>query len=99
MKTGYTTTIWGERSADCYAGKNCDEKRPLWKMFAAGDMDHDETSENLVFDCTAFPPGTKITVEEPLCPKCGEVFGNCQSPSAYDQCDFDWDEWTDSLYG
>ncbi len=90
--------IWGERSADCYAGESCDEKRPMWKMFAAGDMDYDETTENIVLDCTTFPPGTKITIEEPMCPKCEEVYGNCLTEHGR-TCDFDWDEWTDNLYG
>jgi hypothetical protein len=92
------TVMWFEMTPDIYGGEKCDEHIPRWNGYAAGDKQDDTTRQPLTFDPKNFPPGTKITVEEPLCPKCGEIYENCMARGSGDACDFDWRSWAEELY-
>lgn len=94
MSMKYRETMWAEMSPDVYDGPNCEEVRPRWNVFADGDMDSDY-QDLLELDSRHFPPGTKIVVLEPKCPKCDQIRELC---SGDDGCDFDWDEWTANQY-
>lgn len=94
MSTDYHTTMWAELSPDVYDGETCDQVRPRWHGYADGDMDSDY-SDTLEFDSKHFPPGTKVLVQEPLCPKCGQIPELCRSDEC---CDFDWDAWIEDRY-
>lgn len=98
-------TMWAEMKPDVYGGKNCDKIIPRWETHADGDMESD-TTETVTLSARTFPPGTKITISEPLCPDCGipripafptnkrnqPVFsGPCE-------CGFDWDKWVLDQY-
>lgn len=93
-------TMWAEMKPDVYGGENCDEILPRWHCYAAGDKDSDYQAEPLTLDARTFPPGTKITISEPLCPSCGE-FREPKYPTpkigpvygGVCRCGFDWDAW------
>ncbi|MET4160540.1 hypothetical protein ABIE61_000354 [Marinobacterium sp. MBR-111] len=90
----YHQTMWAEMSPDVYSGENCDQVRPRWNAHADGDMDSDYI-EALTIDAKHFPPGTKIQILEPCCPKCGQIPELCRGD---DGCDFNWDEWVLGKY-
>ncbi|PKM43244.1 MAG: hypothetical protein CVV05_15470 [Gammaproteobacteria bacterium HGW-Gammaproteobacteria-1] len=90
----YHQTMWAEMKPDVYDGENCDQVRPRWHAHAEGDMDSDYT-ETVTLDSKQFPPGTKILVMEPCCPKCGMIPDLCRTDEG---CDFDWDAWTLDQY-
>lgn len=101
----YEETMWAEMKPDTYAGPKCDKVKPRWECYAAGDMDSGvETVVRL--HANVFPPGTKITISEPLCPKCGELRepahpGRGAAVVVYKgpcRCGFDWDRWTLERY-
>lgn len=97
--------MWFTQRPDVYAGKTCDQVEPRWHCYADGDKDSDDQREPLKLDPRRFPPGTKITVEEPICPKCSEP-RSIKHPQPkrgslfVDKCGcgFDWVEWTLNQY-
>lgn len=109
-KIEYTTTMRAIRSADCYSGPTCDRIYPQWKISAAGDRSEEETDVPIRLLSQLFPAGTKVTVEVPVCPKCGDNSIDCLAiqalprhptltvkgvPKIFEpRCDFDWDKWT-----
>ena len=88
---------------DCYGGRSFAELRPRWWGYAEGDKEGDYT-KNLQLASVTFPPGTKVVVHEPVCPKCGEVPTRSLEPQTFKTedddtvtefhwscgCDFDW---------
>ena len=86
--------MWAEMKPDLYGGVNCDEIHPRFEIFCDGDMSSDYTN-SIDFDASTFPPGTKILVELPCCPKCGMDVELCETDES---CDFDWQEWRDDCY-
>lgn len=101
----HTETMWAEMKPDIYAGKNCDEIRPQWECHADGDTEAD--TRGLIELCAkTFPPGTKIVISEPLCPKCGipripSFPTNKRNEPLYSgpcECGFDWDKWVQEQY-
>jgi len=91
-KLEYSTVMSAEQYPDCYGGKNCDEHIPLWKKYAEGDKDSVHSEEKIVIDPKQFPAGTRVIVQEPVCPKCGMVASCC---IAVENCSFDWKEWAE----
>lgn len=87
-------TMWATMSPDVYAGPSCDQVAPRWECHAEGDRDGDH-EKVITLDAATFPPGTTITISEPLCPSCNELRepkdGKFGGPC---RCGFDWDEWT-----
>lgn len=97
-KLTYIETMWFEMKPDIYGGDSVDEHIPMWNGYAVGDKQDDTTEESLIFDPKDFPPGTKIVITEPECPKCGEVYENCMVRGFETACDFDWKEWAEDQY-
>ena len=97
MQIEYTEVLTGELKADCYAGDNCDQQEKYWNVYAEGDMQDEDLKigEHLVINPAMHPPGTKIIIKEPVCPKCGLTFIDCNDDP---DCDFSWSEFTDELY-
>lgn len=99
--THYFDVYEAEQHPDVYSGPGCDEHAPCWWAWAAGDKDPEgPIGVALQFDATHFPPGTKVIVQVPCCPDCGEdarydpvsdTFPNCD-------CGFSWFEWADARY-
>lgn len=92
----FRETMWAEMSPDMYAGPNCDQMLPRWYAAAAGGKgDGDRSTRPLELAPEHFPPGTRVLVLEPLCPKCSQVPELCKWDVS---CDFDWDAWTADKY-
>ena len=96
-KIEYQEAIIGELKVDCYAGKNCDKHEKYWNVFAEGDMQDDNLGkgESFVVELNDHPPGTKVFVKEPLCPKCGSFYIDCKDNP---NCNFSWLNFADELY-
>jgi hypothetical protein len=98
-------TIRFHMDPDMYGGPECDQMVPRWHCYGVGDKDADHQHEPITLDARRFPPGTRISVKEPMCPQCeetrspkypepatGPVFGDkCR-------CGFDWANWTANQY-
>lgn len=98
-------TMWAEQRPDCYGGGSCDQVEPQWRCYADGDMDADHTKEPLILDAKTFPPGTKVTVSEPVCPERSSlrevVFPTPDSGPQFKSkcgCGFDWRAWVLDQY-
>jgi len=86
--------MWVEMKPDVYAGDKCDEIAPRFECFCDGDMGSDYI-DVVNFKPSELPPGARILVEVPCCPKCYQDVEMCK---ADDGCDFDWDEWCYNEY-
>lgn len=82
-----------EMHPNVYGGEECDEIIPMWKSYFEGDKEGDHSKDDLVFDPSLYPPGTKIIIKEPVCPECQDIKEFCS-----DDCKFDWKEWTLNKY-
>lgn len=105
----YHAVMTAEMHPDMYAGDNCDQVRPRWEGYCDGDKEGGEFDGPIILDPTYFPPGTKVTVEVPICPECGEPAdvswslgeGGTQSPGGHVEnceCGFDWRVWTENEF-
>ena len=85
---------------NCYGGEKCDKHIPQWWGYFVGDKQDDTVKEPIILSPENFPPGTKVTIEEPICPKCGEIYTNCmvRGYNMPTECDFDWVKWTEEQY-
>lgn len=101
MRVERHATMWFDMEPDCYGGKSCDQIIPQWHCYAEGDKDSDHQRKPLRLEARRFPPGTKIIIEEPVCPTCSQMRspkyptpkrGPLFSPKC--DCGFDWDNWT-----
>jgi len=96
----YIEIMTAELKVDCYCGENADEHTKYWNGYCAGDKQDDDFKEPIILDVALLPPGTKVIVKEPACPKCGEVYGNCmvRGYGNENECDFDWKNWAEEQY-
>lgn len=52
---------------------------------------------------TQYPPGTRVTIEVPCCPKCGDP-ADCNEPKEYGrtwpdcECGFSWTNWVNECF-
>lgn len=98
----YSGEFYAEMKPDVYGGPNYDEHIPKWDVWAEGDKDGPGPMDaELVLYAGIWPPGTKVTVEVPCCPKCGlpasinalELIMN-----EFCECGFNWKEWATNKY-
>ena len=85
---------------DVYSGPNCDEHRPRWIASYPKHGD-EELSGDVVLDATLYPPGTQVIIQSPVCPKCHEIYENCNLEPEIKHlrtCDFDWKLWVEEQY-
>lgn len=94
--TNYEPTTWFEMKPDIYGGDNCDQHIPTWDVYSDGDK-NSTSIDKITLDAKDFPPGTKIVISEPVCPKCGMTVGMCMELGT-DQCEFDWENWVEEQY-
>ncbi|KJS36097.1 MAG: hypothetical protein VR70_14510 [Rhodospirillaceae bacterium BRH_c57] len=90
--------MWATMEPDVYGGDTHDQIVPRWRIYADGDKDADHETGPLELLPSRFPPGTKVTVEEPVCPDCGALRephwqDNEQTYGGPCDCGFDWDGW------
>lgn len=86
-----------EMRPDVYDGENCDQIKPKWYASCEGDKGDGCDPDPIELAPEHFPPGTKITVEVPCCPDCGEPAYSGPDHdynSAKCVCGFDWAAWT-----
>lgn len=79
-----------ELKTDIYNGKNCDEHKNYWNVYAEGDKQDDNVSEDLTL-ALSLPVGTKVIVMAPECPRCHLTQEDCG-------CGFNWKEWIEEEY-
>lgn len=89
-----------ELQLDIYGGEDCDQHHKRWVVEVDGDIGQDilDTDETLDFETCKYPPGTRITVEVPVCPT-----EDCDELRTHDEdecvgCGFDWKEWDEDRY-
>jgi len=90
----YVEIMHAEMKPNIYGGENADEVEAQFECYAEGDKES-ETEDTITFDAKAFPPGTKIVVTVPECPKCELSVELCTQMG---DCDFDWVEWRDGEF-
>jgi len=83
-----------EQKPYCHGGENNDEHIPMWDDQLDQDDDGTRSPDEIIWSPKNFPAGTKITVEEPICPKCNLCASLCMETD----CDFNWHEWAENKY-
>ena len=91
-------TFWME--PDCYDGESCDKLRPRWMTsYPKHGKEEDGEVLKLEIDASSMPPGSRVTIEVPVCPKCGDpadIKVDClEKHKEWPDCDcgFSWNEW------
>lgn len=90
---------------DCYDGDSCDLLRPRWMTSypKEGDVEEDSDILKLKLDARRMPPGTRITIEIPCCPECGESADSVEPKKRVREwpdcrCGFSWSKWATEEY-
>lgn len=99
-------TQWAVMSPDVYGGNTCDKVEPRWLCEADGDHGGaDHQTKPLQLSARTFPPGTKVTISEPLCPQCQQlrepIWPTPKKGPIYSGkcgCGFDWDAWVSAEF-
>ena len=91
----YTEIGNAELKVDCYSGKTCDKHKPEWHGFFEGDRDGGKIGGVITLSAKHFRPGTRIRIEEPVCPDCDCGRELCEVSK---DCDFDWKAWDERRY-
>ncbi len=89
MGLDYKTIMWAEMKPDVYGGESCDEVIPRLECYCDDDKSSDFVDE-ITLIAKTYPPGTRIFVEYPCCPNCGQHVEMCEIDGL---CDFDWKSW------
>jgi len=89
---------WAVMEPDVYGGENLDKHVPQWRGCASGDMECETFREPMMLDPKFYPPGTKVSIRVPICPKCGDVYENCIVRGNVGDCDFDWNKLVENTY-
>src|ERR1051326_4893977 len=92
---------------DCYDGETLDKHRPRWMTSYPKEGDEEDGEIlKLEIDARTMPPGSRVTIEVPCCPKCGEpadmfcdprpgtkrrLWPNCP-------CGFSWRKWVEQNF-
>lgn len=87
---------------DCYAGEQCDLLRPRWIVGVEKEGDVELGAEFRV-SAKHFPPGTRLIIECPRCPDCGEssdMLAPMEFEGSWPDCDcgFSWADWARDQY-
>lgn len=90
---------------DCYDGPKSHGHRPRWMTSypKEGDSEDGETLK-MEIPAAMMPPGSRVTIEVPCCPKCGDpadTFTDCVKtykkwPNC--KCGFSWRKWTEENF-
>ena len=101
----YKTILSAEMKPYVYGGARSDEHWPMWHVLHEDDTDEDTDDRIITLYPGTFPPGTIVTVQEPVCPKCKsrpyfDMKWKCLDDESCDDesCDFDWYEWAAEEY-
>jgi hypothetical protein len=94
-KINYEEIGRAELKVDCYAGKTCDQHKPEWHGHFDGDMDGGKIGKRITLDVSQFRPGTRVLIQEPVCPRCDATREMCELDKG---CDFNWRAWDEEQY-
>lgn len=85
-------TMHAVQAPDVYAGDGCDEHEAQWSGCAAGDKDGEGViGKTISLNADTFPPGTRISISEPVCPICEAVPSRSRVSDNWScECDFNW---------
>ena len=89
---------------DCYDGPNYNRKRPRWMTSYPKEGDEEiGPCVELHIDATQMPPGSRIVIQVPCCPVCGEP-ADMNRPKGVRRtwppcmCGFSWNKWATGQY-
>jgi len=102
----YHQVMGAEVAPNLYGGKNCNQEIPMWTCVAEGDKDEERGFlKNITLSARTFPAGTKVIIEEPICPNCRSLrymkFPVPKRGSLFIdvcECGFDWKLWVKNRY-
>ena len=105
-KIDYVERQTFRQEPDIYAGETCDKHRPRWMTSYPKEGD-EEDGETLKLEMPAgqWPPGTRVTIEIPCCPKCGDPSdikgfdGTKRKKWPNCHCGFSWRKWVEERFG
>jgi len=89
----------------CYDGELCDGLRPRWMTsYPKEGKEEDGEVLRLEIDASSLPPGSRVVIEVPVCPQCGDpadIKVDClekhkEWPDC--ECGFSWKKWTYEQY-
>ena len=87
---------------DIYSGKTCDQVKPQWSGAAEGDKNgYEYIDHTITLSAKTFPPGTRVSIHEPECPKCGQCRERNYPDDGFEarcDCGFDWDLWVQEQF-
>lgn len=86
----YTTTQWSELKLN----QMPDDKEASFECFAQDDM-QSEKEQIITIHAKDYPVGTRVVIQEPLCPHCYQTPDVCKQD---EDCDFDWNNWALNRY-
>jgi hypothetical protein len=92
----YLEIMRAEMTPELFGGKSGKKRIPQWNIFCEGDMQDDTVKWSIKLDPKKLPPGTKVSVQIPVCPKCRMDYENCNNTK---ECDFDWKKWEHDNFG
>ncbi len=100
----YITRYTFRQEPDCYDGKTCDKLRPRWMTSypKEGDEEYGELL-HIDLDARMMPPGTKVIIQIPVCPECGDP-ADMLTPNKRRRkwcncgCGFSWAKWAEQKY-
>lgn len=95
-KLNYITDMVFRQEPYCYDGDSCDQQRPRWMTSypKEGDQEDGETLK-LEIPARSVPPGTRVVIEIPCCPQCGDRADMCMGTGE----NADFKEWPDCNCG
>lgn len=79
-----------EMKPDVYGGDNFETHIPRWECSFKGDMELEFIRE-LELSAEGFVSGTRVIIQEPVCPECEMTASICN-------CGFDWKAWAENEY-
>lgn len=100
MSMEYRKTQSAIMEPDLYDGPDCDDVRPRWVAYVEKEGRTD-IGEDMNLAATTFPPGTRVEISVPICPKCNDLdadYAYAMDGDGICQCGFNWNEWRDSEY-
>ena len=89
---------------DCYAGKTCDKLNPQWVTdYPKHGTEVEGETLTLELEAINLPPGARVAIEIPVCPKCGDP-ADMNEPKRKQRrwprcgCGFSWAKWAQGQY-
>jgi hypothetical protein len=91
---------------DCYSGKTCDKMRPRWMTsYPKEGKEEDGETLKLEIDAASMPPGSRVVIEVPVCPQCGDPADIMVDVLSKHKrwprctCGFSWNKWAREKLG